>query len=137
MPSDQNSSILINETLMKTLGWKEAIGKKMQFKRNAGSELATMTVIGVVKDFHTYSLQHRVEPLVMMMPASTGAQDNMYVKIARGKTAEGLAYLKKYMHSLIKPIRQNFISLMKILQDNTLPNKNRERFPWSSPYWPY
>lgn len=95
MPTDQYGSIIINETLMKNLGWKEAIGKKMQFKRNQSSETSTTTVIGVIKDFHTYSLQHKIEPLVMMMPAYAGAQDNMYIKIAKGKTAEGLAYIKQ------------------------------------------
>ena len=95
MPTDQYGSILINETLKNTLGWKNAVGKKMRFKRNESSEMATRTVIGVVKDFHTYSLQHKITPLVMMMPPSAGAQDNMYVKIAKGKTAEGLAYIKK------------------------------------------
>ena len=95
MPTDLYSSIIINETLMNSLGWKNAIGKKMQFNRNQSSERATMTVIGVVKDFHTYSLQHKIDPLVIMMPTSVGAQDNMYVKLAKGKTAEGLTYLKQ------------------------------------------
>ncbi|CAN5187855.1 ABC transporter permease [soil metagenome] len=95
MPTDKYGSVLINETLMKTLGWKDAIGKKMQFKRNENSETSTRTVIGVVKDFHTYSLQHTIEPLVIMMPPAPNAEDNLYVKITKGKTAEGLAYLKQ------------------------------------------
>ena len=94
-PTDQYGSILINETLMNTLGWKDAIGKKMQFKAGEQGEVSTRTVVGVIKDFHTYSLQHKIEPLVMLMPASAGQQDNMYIKIARGKTTEALAYIKQ------------------------------------------
>ncbi|MEO6720381.1 MAG: ABC transporter permease, partial [Ferruginibacter sp.] len=95
MTTDKINSIIINETLLKTLGWKEAIGKKMQFKRNTNSPLETRIVIGVIKDFHTYSLQHKIEPLVMMAPPDARAQDNLYVKIAKGKTVAGLAYLKQ------------------------------------------
>ncbi len=95
MPTDQNGGMLINETLKKTLGWKNAVGKKMQFKRSAGGEMETATVIGVVKDFHTFSLQHKVAPLVMMMPLKAREQDNMYVRIAKGKTSNALAYIEK------------------------------------------
>jgi putative ABC transport system permease protein len=95
MPTDKTGSIIINETLMKTLGWKDAIEKKMRFQRNVNSPFEERTVVGVVKDFHTYSLQHKIEPLVMMMPSAPAAEDNLYVKIAKGKTAEALAYLKQ------------------------------------------
>ena len=53
------------------------------------------TIVGVVKDFHTYSLQHTIEPLVMVMPPATSMQDNLYVKLANGKIPEGLAYVDK------------------------------------------
>lgn len=91
-PSDKYGSALINETLMKKLGWKNATGKRLQFFIN-GNETIERTIVGVVKDFHTYSLQHTIEPLVMVMPPSSQAEDNLYVKIAKGKTAEGLAYI--------------------------------------------
>lgn len=95
MATDKTGAILINETLMKTLGWSDAIGKGMEFQRNKFSPKETRTVIGVVKDFHTYSLQHKIEPLVIMMPPNASAEDNLYVKITHGKTAEGIAYLKQ------------------------------------------
>ena len=95
MPTDKDESVLINETLMHTLGWKDAIGKKMQFNKNKVAPPETRTVIGVVNDFHTYSLQHKIEPLVMMMPPGTKDEDNLYVKITRGKAAPALAYIKE------------------------------------------
>src|SRR4051812_28607412 len=106
--TDKNGSIIINETLMKTLGWKEAIGKKMRFQRNVNSPFEERTVVGVVKDFHTYSLQHKIEPLVMMMPPAPAAEDNLYVKIAKGKTTEALAYLKQVYSTFDK---NNFAEL--------------------------
>jgi len=92
--SDKYGSALINETLMKKLGWKRAIGKHLQFKVEDTVTLER-TIVGVVKDFHTYSLQHKVEPLVMVMPATSSMQDNLYVKFADGKISQGLAYVDK------------------------------------------
>jgi putative ABC transport system permease protein len=92
MPTDKDGAVLINETLMKTLGYTNAVGKKMQYNINDSN--VERTVIGVVKDFHAYSLQHKIEPMVMMMPPNNKEQDNLYVKIAKGKAAQGIAGIK-------------------------------------------
>jgi putative ABC transport system permease protein len=90
--SDKYGGALINETLQKKLGWKNAIGKRMKFRIDDAGTTAERAVIGVVKDFHTYSLQHKVEPLVMVMPPAASMGDNVYVRMAKGKITEGLAY---------------------------------------------
>ncbi len=94
MQTDKYGAIIINETLMKELGYKNAIGKKMQYRINLSADISNRKIIGVVKDFHFSSLQHKIEPMVMMMPPAVNEQDNLYVKIAKGKTAQGLAHLK-------------------------------------------
>lgn len=94
MRTDTTGAVLINETLMRDLGYTTAVGKKMQFRVVPGAPLNERTVVGVVKDFHLSSLQHKIEPLVMMMPPVVDEQDNLYVKLAGGKTAEALAFLK-------------------------------------------
>src|SRR5664279_656760 len=66
--TDQANSVLVNETLVKELGWTQALGKKMV--NGANKDGQPKTVVGVIKDFHTYSLQHKVEPLVMILPVS-------------------------------------------------------------------
>ncbi|MEJ7586267.1 MAG: ABC transporter permease [Ferruginibacter sp.] len=93
--SDKYGAALINETLLKKLGWTNPIGKRMRYKIDEKGTTVERRVIGVVKDFHTYSLQHKVEPLVMMMPPAASMGDNVYVKIAKGKIKEGLAYIHK------------------------------------------
>lgn len=95
MQTDKYGTVIINETLMKQLGYTDAIGKRMGYHMNNETEMSYRTIIGVVKDFHSYSLQHKIEPMVMMMPPAESEQDNLYVKIAKGKAAEGMAYLKK------------------------------------------
>ncbi|MEO8861576.1 MAG: ABC transporter permease [Ginsengibacter sp.] len=94
MPTDKYGSVIINETLMQTLGYKNAIGKKVQFRIDQNNDMDNRIIIGVVKDFNTYSLQHKIGPLVMMMPPVDKEQDNLYVRITKGKTTQGLAYLK-------------------------------------------
>lgn len=91
--TDKYGAALINETLQKKLGWKNALGKRMQFAIDDAGNTAERTIIGVVKDFNTYSLQHRIEPLVLVMPPVTSMEDNLYVSFARGKVKEGLAFL--------------------------------------------
>lgn len=56
---DSNSSVLVNETLVRDIGWKNPIGKMVEF---GGRKSA---VIGVIKDYHYTSLHNRLEPLII------------------------------------------------------------------------
>ncbi|HRP54593.1 ABC transporter permease [Agriterribacter sp.] len=95
MPADQSGSVLVNETLVRELGWKEPVGKQILKASDDDGNTAPKKVIGVIKDFHTYSLQHKIEPLVMVMPPAASDEDNLYVRIAKGKIPQGLAYIDK------------------------------------------
>jgi putative ABC transport system permease protein len=108
--ADKYGAALVNETLIKDLGWKDAIGKKLKFTYGE-SELAEREVVGVVKDFHTYSLQHKVEPMVLMMPPVASMEDNLYVKINTDKTTEALAHIEKVYKQFDKsnPVEFNFL----------------------------
>ncbi|MBC7827203.1 MAG: ABC transporter permease [Chitinophagaceae bacterium] len=109
--SDKYGSALINETLLKELGWTDPVGKRMRFKYDDKGSLGERTVIGVVKDFHTYSLQHKVEPLVMLMPPAVSMEDNLYVKINTLKTKESLGFLETVYRQFDKnnPLEFNFL----------------------------
>ena len=92
-PADRQTAILVNETLVKELGWQSPVGKRVRFSSDDG--LAEGRVVGVVKDFHIYSLQHKIEPLVLQMPSSTNDQDNLYIKIRPDKASDALALIEK------------------------------------------
>ena len=62
MPADQEHSVIINETMMKRLGWKSVAGHRIRLK---SATSAPMDVIGVVSDFHIKSMHEAVEPLIM------------------------------------------------------------------------
>src|SRR5207237_361766 len=51
MQTDKYGTVVINETLMKELGYTNPIGKKMQYQPNPFAEISHRTIVGVVKDF--------------------------------------------------------------------------------------
>ncbi|GAB3025376.1 ABC transporter permease [Spirosoma pulveris] len=91
-PADATGAVLVNEALVKKMGWKNPIGKRVRSYVSMDKAVESQ-VIGVVNDFHTYSLQHKIEPLVLQLPAPED-QDNLYIRIRAGKAEEALAYIK-------------------------------------------
>ncbi|MBD2702314.1 ABC transporter permease [Spirosoma sp. BT702] len=63
-PTDSTQNFIINEAAVKAFGWSgadKAIGKPFSMGGRRGQ------VVGVVNDFHFNSLQHKVEPLAMVI----------------------------------------------------------------------
>ena len=58
--AQEAGNVIINRKAMEALGWKEAVGK--QLKSRGSNE--TLTVIGVMEDFHYTDLTRNVEPLM-------------------------------------------------------------------------
>ena len=92
-PTDQFHSVLVNETLARRLGWTNPVGKKVQWP-NGGGETQFANVIGVVKDFNIYSLQHTIQPLVLQMPPERKEEDNLCVRLNRSRITQGLQYIE-------------------------------------------
>jgi putative ABC transport system permease protein len=57
--TDVGTNYLVNEALVRKLGWTEPLGKRIQLGNQAGR------VIGVVRDFNFKSLHTLIEPFVM------------------------------------------------------------------------
>ncbi len=74
--SDQQESIIINEAMMESLGWDEAVGKNLVFGNNG----TTRKVIGVIKDFHFSSMRHKIEPLMIFY--NPGPNNTLVVKVS-------------------------------------------------------
>ncbi|HDJ32810.1 MAG TPA: FtsX-like permease family protein, partial [Bacteroidetes bacterium] len=66
-------AMLVNETLVKELGWKNPLGKTI-FRDT------TFTVIGVVEDFHYSPVQQKINPLVITL-SSRNRRANIVVKL--------------------------------------------------------
>lgn len=60
--TDSTLAAIVNESMVKRMGWDNPIGKRIQFQGN--DTLPFARVIGVVKDFHQQSLYEPISPLV-------------------------------------------------------------------------
>ena len=68
-----DQSVIINEATVKQFGLSEPLGSKLVRFTNKENETLTMTVIGVVEDFHFESLRKNISPLIMYLGESDGA----------------------------------------------------------------
>jgi len=59
--SDVERAIILNETAVKTMGWREPIGKSFRWWQREGM------VIGVIKDIHFMSFRQKIEPMALIM----------------------------------------------------------------------
>jgi len=92
---DAKNAIIVNQTLVNELGWKNPVGKVVRTGVNEQGKVIEQTIIGVVKDFNTYSLQHKISPMVLEMPAETNDNDNLYVRIGKNNVQASLNYITK------------------------------------------
>jgi putative ABC transport system permease protein len=97
-PGEINKAALVNEALVKKAGWKDPVGKRIRFYYDNEGHTAEATVIGVVKDFHVYSLQHKIEPLFIQIPLDD-EMDNIYVRVNPGNSRKALKYTESVMKS--------------------------------------
>lgn len=98
MPTDSTGSVIINEALMRKEGWKTAIGRKIQTGENEDGRPRLVSVIGVISDFNIYSLQHKIEPLVLQLPQEVNDKDNVYVRLSNQDTHASLKYIESTFH---------------------------------------
>ena len=99
-PADYTSSMIVNEAMLKLLGWKDAIGKKLPGR-------IEQRIIGVVKDFNYESLHTPVQPLAMVIKPDTffrrindinfsaPSQPRISVRLKAGNLAGNLDALKR------------------------------------------
>jgi putative ABC transport system permease protein len=81
LPTDSGKSCIINETAVKTFGWGNPIGKTIGEGR--------WRVVGVVKDFHPYSVHEKIPPyLLELNPGNMQTTLFFTFKAAPGKLQE-------------------------------------------------
>ncbi len=95
MSTDKSQSVVVNETFIKDAGWKDAIGKKIQDGVIEKGNPLFFQVVGVVKDFNIFSLQHKIEPLVLHLPPVPKEKDNLYVRINKSGIKEALQFIER------------------------------------------
>lgn len=91
--TDQTQAFILNESAVKEFGWSkaEAIGRDFQWGSRAGK------IIGVTKDFHYYSLQEKIPPMILLPSAGNG--DFMSIKITQN-IRETVAFIQETWETL-------------------------------------
>ena len=94
--TDVGSAYIVNETFVRAMGWKDALGKRIGL--GAGG-MNSGPVIGVVKDFNFKSLRTSIEPFVMFRNNPSGLR-LMVVSIAPEGIRETLQHIQKLFAQL-------------------------------------
>lgn len=89
IPSDTLYAILVNESMVKRMGWTDPIGKRFRPQRKAkdGREIEKR-VVGVVKDYNQSSLYDAIEPMIIAL--SDENNDNVLVRVGAGDVTKAV-----------------------------------------------
>jgi len=60
--STDSTAVLINETLLRKLGWEDPIGRLIH---SDSEENKSYKIVGVIKDFHNQSLHEKINPVII------------------------------------------------------------------------
>ncbi len=67
--NDSNHTAIVNQSLVRQMGWSQPIGRRMQQFGPEGDN-PVIEVIGVVEDFHVLGLQQAISPLIIFYRAT-------------------------------------------------------------------
>ncbi|MFC1724416.1 ABC transporter permease [candidate division KSB1 bacterium] len=102
--TDPNHAVIVNEEMVKYMGWTDPIGKKVDFWSAKEGE-----VIGVLKNYHFYSLHEKIEPALLYL--STKYAYNASVKIRANSVSSAVGFIKNVVekHSINHPFEYYFL----------------------------
>jgi putative ABC transport system permease protein len=87
-PADTSFAVLVNESMVKRMGWKDPMGKK--FVIGNGDDF-NRQVVGVIKDYNQNSLYDEIEPLMIVLDLRT---NYVFVRLAPGDLQSSIASLE-------------------------------------------
>ncbi len=86
--ADRTSSVLVNETLVRSLGWTDPVG------RSVTMDSLRYTVVGVVGDFNTAGVWAPIEPTVLRL-AAPETYNGLLIQVPPGRLTEVEAYVRE------------------------------------------
>ncbi|MCB0837587.1 MAG: ABC transporter permease [Bacteroidetes bacterium] len=93
MGTDSTLSYLVNESLVRKMGWEDPIGKKVSGDiQMDGSPGEIGQVIGVIGDYHFRSLHNQVEPLILQLNPRPGGY--LHVKVQGNNLVNTIASIE-------------------------------------------
>ena len=105
-PNDFTESAVINETALKIMNLQSPLGKRLTIWGRH------FRIIGVIKDFHFYSLHNEIQPLIFVHRYAGFSQ--IFVRINSQNTPDTLSYIR----NKIKEIVPGYITDIKFLDES-------------------
>jgi len=106
MPSDTLTGVVVNETFVNRMGWKEPIGKKVEL---GDANTIRARVIGVMKDYHQTGMYNGIESLLLVYRP---LNNFIYIKLKGAETQSAIAYIEKVWKEVYpdQPFSYSFLS---------------------------
>jgi putative ABC transport system permease protein len=110
-PADSTLSVLINQTFADKCGWKDPIGKTIDYMNVPGWGTRKVTVVGVVRDYHDGSLREMIQPVVFTADPALPL-GRMIIRLRADRLANTVAELDKLVHGLDpdRPFEYTFVA---------------------------
>jgi putative ABC transport system permease protein len=89
-PSDKLEGAIVNEAFVRATGLKNPIGVTITSDQ---VDKRSLTIIGVVKDFHFGSLRERIQPRVLFM--TPGERGGIWLKVEKSRQPEAIHAFEK------------------------------------------
>jgi len=105
-PNDVMESAVINETAMKTMDLKSPVGKRLTVWNQ------NFRIIGVIKDFHFYSLHDEIQPLIFIHRFAGYSQ--IFIRVNPQNIPETMSFIQ----NKTKEIIPGYIPNLRFLDDN-------------------
>jgi len=110
---DVNEAVILNEAAVKALGWDEAVGKTFLPIMDTVNK---RKVIGVIRDYHYYSLHNKIEPAAYML--STDRTYVAVIKNAAGKQKAVIDFLEETWSGLFPGVPFEYRIAEEQVRDN-------------------
>jgi putative ABC transport system permease protein len=107
--ASDSTAIIVNEALVKDMGWKNPLGEHLNWREDSAS--IGSEVIGVVKDYHFLSLEQEIEPLFLSINKQLGYMTTAMVKITPDNIPATIDKIKKSWNEINpdKPFEYTFV----------------------------
>jgi ABC-type antimicrobial peptide transport system permease subunit len=105
-PADIGGSAVINETARKTMALESPVGKRLTVWKQ------DFRIIGVVKDFHFYSLRDEIQPLIFLHRFA--GYRHIFVRINSQNISQTLSFIQ----GKVKTIAPGYVPDLRFLDDN-------------------
>lgn len=104
-PGDTTFAVLVNESMVSRMGWKNPMGKQFIAGADQGFK---RQVVGVIKDYNQASLYDPIEPMMILLSSNP---PNVFVRIAPGDPKNVIAAVENQFKSVFpdQPFEYQFL----------------------------